>query len=115
VRNTPASKCASCIQPKYPRRRQGPTKFYSCHASSTRSEYRVLNGPKIDSDTEVPVIAWTHRINDIALSSAIGNKEEAKATVFYVCGPPDMTDEVVAFLKEQQNVVPEHVLCEKWW
>jgi hypothetical protein len=74
-----------------------------------------LTLPKIDSDTEVPVIAWTHRINDIALSSAIGNKEEAKATVFYVCGPPDMTDEVVAFLKEQQNVVPEHVLCEKWW
>jgi len=74
-----------------------------------------LTLPKIDSDTEVPVVAWTHRIDDLALSSAVGNKAEAKGTVFYVCGPPDMTDEIVAFLKEQENVVPEQVLCEKWW
>jgi hypothetical protein len=74
-----------------------------------------LTLPKIDSDTEVPVVAWTHRIDDIALSSAIGNKTEAKTTMFYVCGPPNMTDEIVTFLKEQDNVVPENVLCEKWW
>ncbi|UPX14047.1 uncharacterized protein EKO05_0004539 [Ascochyta rabiei] len=74
-----------------------------------------LTLPNLDSATEVPVIAWTHRINDIALSSAVGNKEEAKSTVFYVCGPPTMTDEIVQYLKEQDNVVPERVLCEKWW
>ncbi|KAF2034535.1 hypothetical protein EK21DRAFT_56737 [Setomelanomma holmii] len=74
-----------------------------------------LTLPKMEAETEVPVAAWTHRIDDIALSSAVGNKAETKSTVFYVCGPPDMTDEIVQFLKEQQNVVPEHVLCEKWW
>jgi hypothetical protein len=74
-----------------------------------------LTLPKIDLDTEVPVVAWTHRIDDIALSSAIGDQEEAQSTVFYVCGPPDMTDEIVAFLKQQKHVIPEHVLCEKWW
>lgn len=74
-----------------------------------------LTLPKIDSDTEVPVTAWTHRIDDIALSSAVGDREEAQSTVFYVCGPPAMTDAVVKFLKEQQHVVPERVLCEKWW
>ena len=74
-----------------------------------------LTIPQIDSDTEVPVCAWTHRIDDIALGSAIGNKKEAQNTVFYVCGPPDMTDEIVKFLKEQDNVVPQRVLCEKWW
>jgi hypothetical protein len=74
-----------------------------------------LTIPQIDSDTEVPVCAWTHRIDDIALGSAIGNKKEAQSTVFYVCGPPDMTDEIVKFLKEQDNVVPERVFCEKWW
>ncbi|KAF2820062.1 hypothetical protein CC86DRAFT_361677 [Ophiobolus disseminans] len=74
-----------------------------------------LTLPKIDSETEVPVVAWTHRIDDLALSSAVGSKSEAKGTVFYVCGPPDMTDEIVGFLKAEENVVGEQVLCEKWW
>lgn len=74
-----------------------------------------LTLPKLHSDTEVPVVAWTHRIDDIALMSACGNAEEAPQTVFYVCGPPEMTDSVVDFLKDQPNVKPEHVLCEKWW
>lgn len=74
-----------------------------------------LTLPNIDPDSEVPVTAWTHRIDDIALSSAIGSKKETQSTLFYVCGPPDMTDEIVKFLKEQDDVVPERVLCEKWW
>lgn len=75
----------------------------------------ALTLPKIDADTEVPVTAWTHRIDAIALSSAVGNQEEAQSSLFYVCGPPDMTDAVVEWLKEQQDVVPERVLCERWW
>ncbi|KAF1913504.1 hypothetical protein BDU57DRAFT_455224 [Ampelomyces quisqualis] len=74
-----------------------------------------LTLPQIDSDTEVPITAWTHRIDDIALSSAVGNELEAKNTVFYVCGPPDMTDEIVEFLKAQEAVDADRVLCEKWW
>jgi hypothetical protein len=74
-----------------------------------------LTLPQIDSDTEVPVTAWTHRIDDIALSSAVGNKKEAQSTVFYVCGPPEMTDEIVKFIKEQDSVAPQRVLYEKWW
>jgi hypothetical protein len=74
-----------------------------------------LTLPKIDSDTEVPVTAWTHRIDDLALSSAVGNKGEAAETVFYVCGPQKMTDEIVGVLKGMDGVVGERVLCEKWW
>lgn len=74
-----------------------------------------LTLPKLDSDTEVPVVAWTHRIDEIALLSAVGNREEATASVFYVCGPPDMTDSIVAFLQNQKDVGPERVFCEKWW
>lgn len=89
-------------------------------AFGTRAEVPIqplmsLTIPNMDSETEVPVIAWTHRIDDSALSSAVGNQAEAKATVFYVCGPPDMTDSIVEYLKMQDNVKPEHVLCEKWW
>jgi hypothetical protein len=74
-----------------------------------------LTLPNLDSATEVPVVAWTHRINDIALSSAAGRREEAQGTVFYVCGPPDMTDEIVKFLTEKEKIEAERVLCEKWW
>ena len=74
-----------------------------------------LTLPKLFTDMEVPVVAWTHRIEDIALSSAVGNRDEACSSVFYVCGPPEMTDSIVDFLKAQQHVRPEHVLCEKWW
>lgn len=74
-----------------------------------------LTLPNIASDTEVPVVAWTHRIDDIAMMSACGNLAEAGQTVFYVCGPPAMTDGVVEFLKCQPNVKSDHVLCEKWW
>jgi len=74
-----------------------------------------LTLPNIDAETEVPVVAWTHRIDDLALSSAVGSKVEAKNTVFYICGPPSMTDEMVEFLKAQDNVDAEKVLCEKWW
>lgn len=74
-----------------------------------------LTLPKLHSDTEVPVIAWTHRIDDIALMSACGSLSETAQTVFYVCGPQAMTDSTVEFLKGQPNVIPEHVLCEKWW
>lgn len=74
-----------------------------------------LTLPKIDLDTEVPVLAWTHRIDESALSSAVGNQKEAEQSVYYVCGPPDMTDEIVEFLKKQPHVVEKRVLCEKWW
>lgn len=74
-----------------------------------------LTLPKLFADTEVPVVAWTHRIEDIALSSAVGNRDEARSSVFYVCGPPEMTDSIVDFLKIQEPIHPERVLCEKWW
>lgn len=75
----------------------------------------ALTLPKIDTDTEVPVLAWTHRIDESALSNAVGDRKLAQQSLFYVCGPPDMTDEIVAHFKEQEDVVPERVLCEKWW
>lgn len=74
-----------------------------------------LTLPKLSTDTEVPVVAWTHRIDDIALSSAVGKPDDASSSVFYVCGPPEMTDSIVEHLKKQKHVHPDWVLCEKWW
>jgi Na+-transporting NADH:ubiquinone oxidoreductase subunit NqrF len=55
------------------------------------------------------------RLNDAALESAAGNKEERESSLYYVCGPPFMTDYVVDFLRQQDGVNPDSVLCEKWW
>lgn len=36
-------------------------------------------------------------------------------TVCYVCGPAKMTDDIVKFLKDQEGISEDRVLCEKWW
>ncbi|EKG18272.1 Oxidoreductase FAD/NAD(P)-binding protein [Macrophomina phaseolina MS6] len=36
-------------------------------------------------------------------------------TVCYVCGPPQMTDELVDLLRGQEGMSADRVLCEKWW
>ena len=41
--------------------------------------------------------------------------ERRHATVVYVCGPPQMTDQVVEFLKGLEGMSEDRVLCEKWW
>lgn len=40
---------------------------------------------------------------------------DRSGTVCYVCGPPDMTDDLVSFLSQQPGMAQERVLCEKWW
>jgi hypothetical protein len=74
-----------------------------------------LTLPELFTDKEVPVVAWTHRIDDTALASAVGTREDALSSVFYVCGPPDMTDSIVEYLKNKAHILSERVLCEKWW
>lgn len=55
------------------------------------------------------------RIDEAALKRALGDEQQRKSSVFYVCGPPDMTDSIVEYLGKQENVSPDRVLCEKWW
>lgn len=47
--------------------------------------------------------------------SGFGPEHDRKNTVAYVCGPPKMTDEVVANLRSQPGMSDGRVLCEKWW
>jgi len=55
------------------------------------------------------------RFDKSALMSVVGQQHERAASVFYVCGPPDMTDGIVQQLGETDGVGSERVLCEKWW
>ncbi|KAF2271142.1 hypothetical protein CC78DRAFT_557164 [Lojkania enalia] len=57
----------------------------------------------------------TQRIDEAALSRAIDSQEKRQSSIFYVCGPRDMTDSIVEHLRGQDNIAPEQVLCEKWW
>jgi NAD(P)H-flavin reductase len=53
------------------------------------------------------------RIIEGELLRALGSedKDVLKRTVCFVCGPPEMTDSVVAFLEKQGA----RTYCEKWW
>lgn len=42
-------------------------------------------------------------------------EHDRSGTVCYVCGPPAMTDDFAAHLKQQVGMAEERVLCEKWW
>ena len=62
------------------------------------------------------VSAFSRRPSDTDLLDAAGrSRDERTGTVYYVCGPPDMTDSLVQFFSDQEGVSPEQVLCEKWW
>jgi len=47
--------------------------------------------------------------------SSSGPNQNRKNAVCYVCGPAKMTDEIVRFLKDQEGISGDRVLCEKWW
>jgi len=47
--------------------------------------------------------------------SLYGAEYDRQGTLCYICGPPKMTDEVVALLSAQPGMTEERVLCEKWW
>ncbi|OCL14413.1 hypothetical protein AOQ84DRAFT_281101 [Glonium stellatum] len=59
---------------------------------------------------------YPRRIKDDDLQRALGpNKQARESSLYYVCGPPEMTDYIVEYIKKQDSVAPERVLCEKWW
>ena len=59
---------------------------------------------------------YFRRIKDDDLQSAVGfDKQARESSLYYVCGPLEMTDYVVEYIGKQDSVDPERVLCEKWW
>ncbi|KAI1806365.1 hypothetical protein F4811DRAFT_550848 [Daldinia bambusicola] len=69
-----------------------------------------------DEGSDVPFHARRMTIDDIA--TAVGDAEERRAAVVYVCGVPTMTDEFVQKLIDSGTglgMEPRRVLCEKWW
>ncbi|OCK81709.1 hypothetical protein K432DRAFT_442157 [Lepidopterella palustris CBS 459.81] len=65
---------------------------------------------------ELPHCTYFSRIGDDDLRSAAGySRKERQASLYYVCGPPNMTDHVVDFMRKQDGVDADRVLCEKWW
>ena len=55
------------------------------------------------------------RISYQDLASALGPVQERNGAVAYVCGPAQMTDELVEVLKKSDGMDEQRVLCEKWW
>lgn len=55
------------------------------------------------------------RISKKDLLGSSGPVEERGDVLFYVCGPPALTDWAVDELKGIAGVDKAKVLCEKWW
>ena len=65
--------------------------------------------------SSLPVKVHTKRIEEVDILHAIGSHSERASSVFYVCGPPQLTDSTVEYLRAQGPIAPERVICEKWW
>ncbi|MCJ1373380.1 hypothetical protein MMC20_004608 [Loxospora ochrophaea] len=58
----------------------------------------------------------TRRLQPSDLLFALGHTQQERArTLCYVCGPKQMTNDVVQVLSGAEGMVPERVLCERWW
>ncbi|EXJ56585.1 hypothetical protein A1O7_06929 [Cladophialophora yegresii CBS 114405] len=55
------------------------------------------------------------RIQEHDLEEALGPESRRDTAVVYVCGLPAMTDEFVAWFRNQRGMEEKRVLCEKWW
>ena len=59
----------------------------------------------------------TGRLSASSLAARFGGTRP-DSTIFYVCGPPSMTDKFVASLTASRPgpaVAPSHVMTERWW
>lgn len=60
-------------------------------------------------------VSYGERLQWKDIQDAIGNKDERKGAVVYICGPQKMTDEIVEGLKDKEGMGDDRVYCEKWW
>ena len=72
---------------------------------------------KYDELGDPEELGWhiTRRIANEDLLRALGEIEQRKRTVCYVCGPAAMTDGFVEYLSGLDGLEPSRVFCEKWW
>ena len=91
-----------------------------CRPSQELHLYLTGDGhPKGNLEPQDPEFPCVHlsrrRFLPDDLLSCLPSPEKRPNTVVYVCGPPQMTDEVVEFLKGLEGMLEGRVLCEKWW
>ncbi|KAF2234302.1 ferredoxin reductase-like protein [Viridothelium virens] len=74
-----------------------------------------ITGQRLELETGSGIDLHYRRIGQHDLREALGPVSERRNAFCYVCGPQGMTDELVARVRNEDSVVPDQVLCEKWW
>ena len=97
-------------------------KLLSTDPSAERTLDLFLTGSasplKLNNNDQViagGVYVHQRRISYQDLASALGPVQERGGAVVYVCGPAQMTDELVEVLRKSDGMDEQRVLCEKWW
>ncbi|KAJ6129781.1 Riboflavin synthase-like beta-barrel [Penicillium capsulatum] len=79
----------------------------------------LASADDVSSQTPADLTIFPRRITEHDLHSAVlggDGKSDTQETIAYVCGPPGMTDEMVAVLQEIIGKDgAERVFFEKWW
>lgn len=78
-----------------------------------------LSSPVSSSESPADLVIHPRRIGERDLRLAIlggDGKVDPRDTVCYVCGPPQMTDEMVVLLKGTLgDDAEQRIFFEKWW
>ena len=108
-------------------------RLQSIFSSSTAAKWKLqifLTRLQISSTSEIPCHVSSPEYSEQQLSNqeihrrrmkhedaldAIGPVSERGSAIAYVCGPRNMTDEVVDLLRNAEGMTVERVRCEKWW
>lgn len=103
-------------------------KAYS--ASQLRVQFFLSSGssdtkPATAEDEEKAETVGTTDLSNVAIRSgritredieqALGEVEGRRDAVCYVCGPRQMTDELVEMVGRMEGMDAQRVVCEKWW
>jgi ferredoxin-NADP reductase len=72
-------------------------------------------GEAVLGGEEGEILYRRRRIRRADLESCLGEVRDRAGTVVYVCGVPEMTDELVGWAREAEGMDGRRVLCEKWW
>lgn len=84
-------------------------------APSTSETNHKASSPEPAEPQESNQTVQSRRMSHDDAIDALGPVADRGGLVAYVCGPREMTDEMVDVLRGAEGMAEERVLCEKWW
>ena len=85
---------------------------FFCRFADTAADFSYV--PSLTSSSKVNMESWPGERGRIDFKMILRHVEFPHEYVFYLCGPPEMVDELVDILREN-DIDKEHIFSESFW